>query len=47
LKKAPSDVFGEKKWIFLDLGNDGIVPFMGHCGGVPDLVNAGIIFTDI
>jgi hypothetical protein len=45
LKKAPS-AFGQQ-WIFLNLGNNGIVPFMGNCGGFPDLANARIICTDI
>jgi hypothetical protein len=35
------------KILFLNLGNNGTVPFMGNCGGFPNLVNARIIFTGI
>jgi hypothetical protein len=37
-------------WVKMDIsqfGQHGTLPFMGNCGGVPDLVNARIIYTDI
>jgi hypothetical protein len=31
----------------MDISQFGQHPFMGNCGGVPDLVNSRIICTDI
>jgi hypothetical protein len=46
LVEKGASAFGQK-WIFLNLGNNDTVPFIGNCGGVPDLANARIVCTGI